>query len=90
MVTINAKDYSKRSELENKVRNLVGLTADMKPDYLISGTRVELQRLQLSDKNIFWGIAVKITDTPTEAKPQVEKPQRGEKQTFGINGDLKK
>ena len=65
MTTINAKDYSSRSELENKVRSLVGLTPEPKSDYEIAGTRDELARLQLSDESIFWGIGCRITDTPT-------------------------
>lgn len=92
MNIINAKDYSQRGELENKVRNLIGLTAEIKSDYEIHGKRGELARLQLSDTTMFWGIKCVITDMPTEVKTQkeTEKPQRGEIKEFGLNRNLKK
>ena len=82
---INAKDYSSRTDLENKVRALVELSPDLKLDYQIIGIRKELERLQLSDSTTFYGIRCVITDTPIESKPQTEKPQRGEIKKFGLN-----
>ncbi len=86
MKTIKAKDFSKRSELEDKIRSLYGLTTEAK-DCVIEGTREELARLSLCDTNVFWGISCKITDTPTQAKTQAEvsKPERGEIHKSGIN-----
>lgn len=89
MTLINAKDFSTRSELENKVRNTLGLTPDLKPDYQIKGTREELARLQLSDTATFWGISCLITDDPTQATTQAEVPARGELQDSGLNGQTK-
>ncbi len=91
MITIQSKDFSKRSELENKIRNLTGLTVDLKSNYEIHGTQDELERLQLSDRNIFWGIKIIITDTPTKNKTQseVKKPQRGEIKTSGLNNNFR-
>ena len=81
---LQAKNYSTRSELENKVRNSLGLTPEPKAA-TIEGTREELDRLSLSDCTIFWGIKCIITDTPTETKPQTELVNRGTQHKFGIN-----
>ena len=85
MLYIKAKEFSTRSELENHIRSLCGLTPELKTDYEITGTRDELARLQLSDRRSFWGIRCLISDTPTETNPQMEKPQRGEVKSFGLN-----
>jgi len=92
MTLIKAKDFATRTDLENKVRNLAGLTPTPKPDYQITGTRAELARLQLSDTNVFWGILCTITDDPTPVKAQkdIEAPSRGELHDSGINGQPKK
>mgnify|MGYP001601087367 CR=1 FL=1 len=81
-----AKNFSTREELENEIRNKIGLTPDKKND-TIRGTREELERLHLSDRSIFWGIKCVITDSPSVIKTQaeIEKPQRGEIKKFGIN-----
>lgn len=68
MIILKAKEFPTRSDLENKVRNLIGLTADMKPDYLIKGTRKELKLLHLSARNIFWGIRCEETDPKSIVK----------------------
>lgn len=81
---ISAKNFNFRVDLENEVRNKFGLTAELKPEHKIKGTRAELARLQLTDRSVFWGIKVEITDTPTEKKEQ-GKPDRGELKDFGIN-----
>lgn len=59
---ILAKDFNLRSDLENNIRNKIGLTPDMKPDYVIQGTKQELNKLFLSDKSLFWGIRVEVID----------------------------
>ncbi len=89
---IAAAGFSSRAELENYVRNKIGLTPEPKPDIEIFGTRAELAILKLSDRTIFWGIKCVITDTPTEPTPQGarDKPERGELGEFGINGKNKK
>lgn len=92
MNTLNAKDYSKRSELEDAVKSLVGLTAERKSEYVISGTTEELARLQLSGSTSFWGIGC-VDTIPVETKDSPpEKPVRGEIFPFGIAGkeELKK
>lgn len=86
MTIIKASDFEQRQDLENYVRNKVGLTPNRKEDYIIKGTREELKKLSLSDKNIFWGIRCEITDTPTEAKKNLIKAERGKKFNFGIIG----
>ena len=87
MVSIKARDFSSREELENHVRGLRGLTVDIKDDIEIKGTRAELVRIGLSDRTLFWGIRCMITDTPSEPKKQAgDKPARGEIKGFGLNG----
>lgn len=89
---LEARNFSKRIELEIMVRNELGLTPDLKQGSEIRGTREELNRLQLSDKTLFHGIKCIITDFPTQVRTQrdVPKPQRGEIKEFGLNNQLKK
>lgn len=82
---IDASKFKIRSDLENEVRNKYGLTPDIKPDMVISGTKEELARLNLSDTNIFWGIACQITDHPTKPQTTENTADRGKKTEFGIN-----
>lgn len=89
MTTLNAKDFKTRSDLENVVRNKVGLTPDSKPEWVISGTRKELLQLRLSDRTIFWGIRCEITDAPTVDTPKTD-VDRGPLQNFGENGNRSK
>lgn len=88
---IEAKDFSKREELEVRVGEY-GKTADLKPDVEIHGTREEMARLGLSDRTVFWGIRCVITDEPTKATAQAdaEKPVRGDIKDFGTNGVVSK
>ena len=84
---IKASDFERRQDLEDHVRNKVGLTPKLKEDYLLKGKREELKKLHLSDRTIFWGIHCEITDTPTKPKKNLVKPKRGKKaKTFGIMG----
>lgn len=80
-----AKDFSKREELENEIRNRFGSTPDKKSD-TIKGTREELAKLGLSDRTIFYGLSCVITDNPTISKTQKDnqKPERGEIKKFKI------
>lgn|SRR3990167_9418337 len=78
-----AKNYNTRSDIENDVRNKLGLTAELKPMHEIRGTKTELKKLQLSDTTIFWGLRCVIVDEAGKAvqkppTPQKERPQRGE------------
>ncbi len=81
---IKAKNFLTRTDLENEVRKM-GLTADLKPDCEIQGTRQELARLYLSDRTTFYGIKCIITDIPTEPNEKIEKIQRGEIHKSGLN-----
>ena len=78
---IQVKDFSSRSDLEKEIisKNLKGV---------ISGTREELARLGLSDMTILYDLKCVITDTPTQIKPQQERPQRGEVFVSKINGNI--
>ena len=80
---IQAKDFLNRQQLEDHVRNLIGLTAETKLDYKIKGTSRQLAKLQLSGTTIFWGISCHVT----YAKPveKHEKPQRGKIHKSGLN-----
>ena len=89
VTTINAKEYSTRAELEDKVRSMVGLVPDIKEGYEIRGTQKELKRLQLSGRTIFWGIQCVESD-PDPPKPVTERPPRGKLYPFGKEGNLKK
>ena len=62
MTIILAKDFNTRGDLENNIRNTLGLTPDHKPNYIIQGTKQELNKLFLSDKSIFWGIRTELID----------------------------
>jgi hypothetical protein len=89
MNIILAKDFNSRSELENNIRNKTGLTPVLKPDYLIQGTKNELNRLFLSDKSIFWGICVEIINDKgkkvVSEKGEINNINRGEIKKSGIN-----
>jgi len=58
MSIFKAKDFKNRRDLEDKVRSEVDLTPVKKPDYIIEGTKEELNKLFLSPQNTFWGILV--------------------------------
>lgn len=75
MGTIKAKDFKTRADLENYVRSKFGLTTNLKED-IIEGKRADLSALKLSDESLFWGLRVKITDTPT-VKKEKTKVNRG-------------
>lgn len=75
VIELKAKDFSTRSRLEAKVGSLMGLTADPKPDYVITGTAAELKNLHLGHGSIFWGIRVEETDFVEP--PKLEKVDRG-------------
>jgi hypothetical protein len=84
---ISAKEFFNRNELENHVRQTFGLTPEEKKDVVIVGTKQELQKLQLSDKNIFWGIKCVCSDSPRVNNMQKERPNRGKIYPFGLDGN---
>jgi hypothetical protein len=81
---IEAKNFKLRSDLENEVRNKIGLTTDPKPKHTIVGTKEELARLHLSGRTIFWGILCEVIDSKPEIKV-AGKPERGPVFESGIN-----
>ncbi len=91
---IKASDFKFRNDLENRVRGLVSLTPDPKPDYEIHGSKSDLAKLQLSDTKIFWGINCYIVDKKGEKLVPViktqEKINRGDKARGKITKRKKK
>jgi len=57
MIIINSSDFSLRNDLENYIKGIIGLTPEFKSDYKIQGTKKDLNRLNLSNKSVFWGIS---------------------------------
>jgi hypothetical protein len=86
---ILAKNFNIRTDLENHIRNTIGLTPTLKPDFLIQGTKQELSKLFLSDKSLFWGIRVEIVDDKGKqvitAKKEKNNINRGKILKSGIN-----
>lgn len=86
---ILAKNFNLRSDLENHIRNTIGLTITLKPDYIIQGTKQELNKLFLSDKSLFWGIRVEIINDKGKKviteKKEKNNINRGEILKSGIN-----
>lgn len=83
--TIDVETIYTRKDLELTLQALSPLTPDPKPGFLISGTRAELARLQLSDRSTFHGIRCEITDDPTVKKDPIARIDRGVQSNFGIN-----
>lgn len=92
MITLVASDFATRSDLENKVRNLLGLTPEPKVDYEIRGKAKDLARLQLSSRTTFWGIGCVAEDEAVKPPPSAELKamSRGEVQPGGLNKTKKK
>jgi len=83
--TIRAGKFKLRSELESHVRNNVGLTPEIKVDFVIEGTAEELGRLQLSSRTLFWGIRCRVTDEKTKEETG-GKVERGDfNSNHGVN-----
>lgn len=63
----HAPDYHTRGDLVAAVQAECGLDlkANREAGHLITGTRDELARLQLSDTTNVYGVRCVITDTPT-------------------------
>lgn len=70
LTTIQAKDFSLRSDLESKVRSLISSASPS--SFEIVGTRKELEYLNLSDQTTVYGVRCVISDSPTEIKAQNE------------------
>lgn len=68
-----AKDFSNRADLE-----ALTSVADSKKDTVV-GTKLELERLHLSDQTTVHGLKCVVTDFPTEIIPMKEKIDRGKK-----------
>lgn len=89
MITILAKDFNLRSDLENHIRNTIGLTPKLKNDYVIQGTKQELNNLFLSDRNLFWGIRAEIINDKgkkvIKKKKEKNNINRGKILKSGIN-----
>lgn len=83
--TIKAEDFKTRSELEDFVRNKIGLTTDPKPKYIIEGKVEDLRRLYLSQSTIFWGISCKELDAEPKEPVEPTKVDRGVVVEGGIN-----
>lgn len=81
---IRARDFSIREDLDQEVIRLTGATTETKPDYLIRGTKIELEKLRLSDTRKVYGVSVEITDTPTQPREK-NTADRGNLHRFGLN-----
>ena len=81
---IKAKDFETRDALEKAIIGLVGNGNEAKPEFVITGKRVELKKLHLDETTIVYGIKCEVTDG---AKPKKEKSMadRGTLHKFGIN-----
>lgn len=91
MNSIKANNFKTRTDLENHIRNLLGLTPEIKTNYKISGTKEELKRLQLATDSLFWGIKMDVTDEIKEVRKKVpDKIYRGIPSDYGINIKNKK
>lgn len=66
-----AKDFSNRADLE-----ALTSVADSKKDTVV-GTKLELERLHLSDQTTVHGLKCVVTDFPTVVVEMKEKPERG-------------
>lgn len=86
-ITINAKDFKLRQDLENEVLRLTGGGTEDKPGFLIKGKRIELEKLFLNDNRKVYGIRCEITDTPSQIREK-NVADRGERHSFGINNNL--
>lgn len=70
-MTINAKNYTSRVELEKYIESLDTKTHEIK------GTKNDLERLQLSEETKIFGVKCITTDS-TPKQIFTEKPNRGE------------
>ena len=68
METFWAKNYNTRAELENHIKEKVGLntTTNEQEGHTISGTKKELKKLNLSSTTEIWGIKCKMTGSSVE------------------------
>ena len=84
-----AKNYPTRADLELAVQKL---TPAERETETIRGTAAELKRLFLSSYTLVYEVpCIEIDDKDQEVPKSTEikeKPPRGEKHDFGINGNL--
>lgn len=71
-VVFKAGDYLTRNDLENDVRNKIGLTIEPKEE-TIQGTENDLKRLQLKHGSVYWGIKCVLVDSKGKEKEVVVK-----------------
>ena len=67
---ILARNFDNRGDLEKEVEG-----KDPKTD-TIEGTRLELERFNLSDRSKIFGLKVVITDSPTPQGKLIIRPKR--------------
>lgn len=72
---ISAKDFSKRSDLEDFISAEFGQDIEKNKSLaeVIIGTEEELKELQLSDTTTIFGIRCQTTDFPTKNKVKKKK-----------------
>ena len=87
-MTILAKDFNNRKELEEEIKKLSGHTTSEKKTAEISGTDEELEKLHVEAGTIIWGIKV-VSTSPPKPKHIHDKPVRGDVISSGINGNIK-
>ena len=75
METFWAKNYNNRAELENHIKEKIGLNTPVneKEGHLISGTKKELKKLQLSSTTTIWGVKCKMTGSSVEKDLKTKK-----------------
>ena len=79
METFHARNYNTRAELENHIKEKVGLntTANEEEGHIISGTKKELKKLQLSSTTTIWGVKCKMTGSSVEKDLKKKVETRG-------------
>ena len=69
-MTINAKDFKTRNDLEAYIQAEFGgsININRQAGHILSGKREELKKLHLSDLTTVFGVKCVITDLPTKDK----------------------
>ena len=88
-IIFQAKDFPTRQKLEAEVKKQTELSPELKPDFEIKGKKIELERLQLSGRTLFYGIKCVVEDESLSVEKQKEKPQRGEIHPSKLNNQSK-
>lgn len=85
MVKLKAKDYETREDLEKAVVEIAGSSPEFKEGHVIEGTKKELKKLKLSEKNTVFGWSILQTDKEEKSKEVHTPPERGQRYKSGIN-----